>query len=37
MGEINVRSTWGAFTIVPMELLESDLSQSARLVFIALM
>ena len=37
MGEISVRSTWGAFTIVPMELLESDLSQSARLVFIALM
>jgi len=36
MGEINVRSTWGSFTIVPMELLESDLSQSARLVFIAL-
>lgn len=35
--EITVRSTWGAFTIVPMELLESDLSQSARLVFVALM
>lgn len=35
--EITVRSTWGTFTIVPLELLESDLSQSARLVFIALM
>lgn len=35
--EMVVRSTWGTFTIVPLELLESDLSQSARLVFIALM
>jgi hypothetical protein len=34
---MNVRSTWGTFTIVPHEILESDLSPRAVLVFIALM
>jgi hypothetical protein len=34
---MNVRSTWGTFTIVPHEIIESDLSPRAVLVFIALM
>lgn len=34
---ITVRSTWGNFVIVPVTLLESSLSSSARLVWISLM
>lgn len=35
--QISVRSQWGEFAIVPVEILESDLSPRAVLVFIALM
>lgn len=35
--KISVRSQWGNFCIVPIALLESDLSQAARLVWISLM
>jgi len=34
---ITVRSTWGNFVVVPVTLLESSLSSSARLVWISLM
>lgn len=35
--KMSVRSQWGEFCIVPVEVLESDLSPRATLVFIALM